>query len=349
MGVEEVLFASEPYFFYRRKLGKGDGKAVTAVYDLVNKTSRDISKASIHLADIHQGKVLYTKKNPNEDNSNLYFLDLTNEKSKETLIEENVSDLAFSGKQRIYYYSEDSVGRHFLISNSVEGNHRVSSVNYVSHFLFEAGDYAYFIRAYGSNSALCRIPSLGGEMEVIAYDIHRYLQFKDGYLYYLDSEDTLYRVRMDGSSQEALSAGVEEDVLLLKDRVFFLQSFVKEIPPKKKAKRKSKKKKKDVPPIFVERKDLFGVSLGEEGSRKIIYDATVADRYDEKTIYAVHHKGSKENPKDCFMKVDAKTYQAEELFEIKQVPPKKKWWIYVILGIAVIAALVVVWLLLKNQ
>ena len=190
---------------------------VTMVLDVDTMSTIEIGTKDV---TVEGDYVIYTQLAPNQHNKSLYVKSLTGREPAK-LVEQNI--FAFSGvlAGKLFYYIGNSRNK-TLVNINWDGTDRKEWPLYISELLFEQGGWVYFIRRAGHNAILCKSCLDGSKFSVIAADIDRFIKLKNGYLYYINDESTLVKVRMDGSNLQELCEDVEMVLSVREDKIIFI-------------------------------------------------------------------------------------------------------------------------------
>ena len=182
----------------------------------------------------------------------------------------------------------------------------------ISSVLFEQGGWIYFIRKAGYNSVLCKSRLDGSKYCIIAADIDKFIEIKNGYLYYINFDSSLVKVRMDGSNLQELCEDVEEVLQVQEDRIVFVS-----LDDKIKVSGFENMTAKAV-------KSIYAVDFSGSGIMKLAYNVKSAKLYDENTVYYVAEQSGKktaqgEKKPDNLLRLRLSPYMTENLL-VMDVP-----------------------------
>lgn len=274
--------------------------------------------------------VVFTIEAPNAFNQNLYIKSLSQD-GKEKLIEQNIFDFCNIIGGKLFYYIGNS-GKRTLININCDGTERKEWPQYISDVLLEQGGWLYFVRRAGYNSVLCKSRLDGTKASIIAADIDRFIDIKNGYLYYINSASSLVKVRMDGSNLQELCDHVETVLSVKEDKIIFVS-----VDDRIKTGAFESTSMKIV-------KSVYAVDFTGSGKIKLAYDIKNAKAYDENTVYYIAAKQKAESAEgvsnhiDSLYKLDTQTNQTEKLLDLQVEAESEKMSAFMIaLGIAAIA------------
>ncbi len=275
---------------------------------------------------------VYTRQAPNNYNKNLYIKSVDGS-VPEMLIEKNVYRFCSVIENKLFYYIGNSRYAS-LVNVSIDGTGRTEWPLYISKVLFEQGGWVYFIRKAGYNSILCKCRSDSSKFTVIAADVEEFIKIKNGYLYYLDDEASLVRVRMDGSNHEKLCKGVKDVLTVEDDKVVFISSDG------------SYTVSDGVTESRVWVNSIYAVDFTGGGKRKLAYDVKTAKKYDDSTVYYVA-KQNASSVKDelatdveVVYKLNIDTYDTEALLNIYIQPEPEGFRVSTIFFILAVLAFI---------
>lgn len=280
-------------------------KKCTCILNVDTMEVVNLGANTLHIEGFINESVVYTEKAPNEYNLDLFIKPLLDDAPK-VLIEKNIYKFCDIIAGKLFYYIGNS-NNQTLININCDGTSRREWPQYISHVLFEQGGWLYFIRSAFYNSVLCKARLDGSKFSIIAADIEKFIEIKNGFLYYINDESALVKVRMDGSNQQTLCENVEEVLSVQEDKILFIsiddkisvESFEQ--------------------PSYKLVKSIYAVDFTGSGKIKLAYNIKSAKTYDEKTVYFVAAKKEKPSDnaqreqQDILYKLDADTNQTEQL------------------------------------
>ena len=252
---------------------------------------------------------VYTQDSPNKYNKNLYIKSLVSDEP-EKLVEANIYRFCDLINDKIFYYIGNSRNESLIIAD-YDGSDRKEWPLYISDILFEQAGWLYFTRKSGYNSVLCKSRLDGSRFSIIASDIDKFIDFKNGYLYYINFASTLVKVRLDGSNLQELCDDVQDVLSVKEDKIIFVslddrlnQSAMEQLTNK-----------------VV--KSIYAVDFSGNGKIKLAYNVKTAKTYDDNTVYyiagqdikASYNKLSKNA--EYLYKIDVETNQTEELLKLQ--------------------------------
>ena len=95
---------------------------------------------------------------------------MNNPDSKIVLLEKNIYRFSSILANKIFFYIGNSK-HNTMINMNVDGTDRTQLPLLIYNFLFEKGDYIYFIKKSGYNSILCRSYADGSNYSIVAKDV----------------------------------------------------------------------------------------------------------------------------------------------------------------------------------
>ena len=330
--ISEIISLTGNKMLYK---AKGD---VTKILNIDTMTASSLGKKKVSIKGFFGNKVVYTQESPNKYNLNLYILPLE-DNAQEQLIEQNIFTFCDLIKDKMFYYVGNASNK-TLISINSDGTGRREWPLYISEVLFEQGGWLYFIRKAGYNSILCKSLLDGSKFKVIAKDIDRFVEIKNGYLYYIDDLSSLVKVRMDGSNYQKLCDDVETVLSVKEDKIVFVSidgKITSEFP------------------ILTTKtiKSIYAIDFSGSGKIKLAYDIVSAKEYDENTVYFVGKDNitASYEPKNEIEALNAKTFdklysldvttnEIERILNVDMEEPKKRFPVFKLLVIIAVVALI---------
>ena len=184
-------------------------KAVLYVCDLATGFKKALVDDACKLKAAHEDKIVYTKLKPNDYNQDLYVYDIHS--GKETLIEENVYGYFGIFKNKIYYLVGNA---QFcpLVRNNFEGTQREQFMKNVERIVDEIGGWLYVKkgRAGSYNSTLVKVNLETKKRVTLCTQFKKIATFYGNYVYYVDVENNLRSVRIDGKHNVCVAKDVRE-------------------------------------------------------------------------------------------------------------------------------------------
>ncbi len=206
-----VLNKEYPYIaLYNNKL--------TTIIDLRNGDRTDIVKGKVEIEGYLGNQVIYSVLSPDKDNRDLFIRELS-EKAKTILLEKNIYRY-INVFNDVVYYSVGGSSSQALISIHPDGTDR-REVFLRTDNVVVFGEWLYFIRAIGRNRVLFRSHQDGSDLKVICSDILKLIERKSGYLFYLDTYNTLNRIRMNGSMKQSICSNVKHVLSIRDDAIIY--------------------------------------------------------------------------------------------------------------------------------
>ena len=284
-------------------------KTLTNIINVDTMDIVELGTKNVSVVGYVNNNIVYTQVSPNEFNKNLYIKSM-NSDEQEKLIEKNIFKFCDIIAGKLFYYIGNS-GNQSLININCDGTDRREWPLYISDVLFEQGGWLYFIRKAGFNSILCKSRLDGSKFSIIAADIEKFINIKNGYLYYINYEATLVKVRMDGSNLQELCNDVEAVLSVKEDKIIFVSIDDRIVTgPFEQSTTK-----------FV--KSIYAVDFSGYGKVKLAYNIKNAKEYDENTVYYVAAQEIKssydqlEKHLDVLYRLDVDTNQVEKLLDLE--------------------------------
>lgn len=310
--IKEILSLTGNKMIYtvseKDRNASGSYKVLTNIINVNTMDIVELGTKNVSIEGFIDNYVVYTQVSPNKFNKNLYIKSL-NSHEPEKLIEQNIYKFCDIIANKLFYYIGNSRNQS-LININCDGSERKEWPLYISNVLFEQGGWLYFIRKAGYNSILCKSRLDGSKFSIIAADIDKFIDIKNGYLYYINDVSTLVKVRMDGSNLQELCDDVETVLSVKEDKIIFVsiddritiggfeQTTTKIV------------------------KSIYAVDFSGGGKIKLAYDIKNAKEYDENTVYYVAAKEIKSSydqlGKQCnvLYSLDVETNQVAELLDL---------------------------------
>ena len=243
------------------------------VADLNTMAITRLVSQSINIHGVMGDLLIYSQNAPNALNLDLYVKDIKG-MGEARLLESNVYSFCDIMAGKIFYYVGNSVSK-TLISITPDGGERRELPRLVHTLLFEQKGFLYFIRRSGHNSVLCKCRHDGSDFRVIAADVERFINIKNGYLYYVNSYSALVKVRMDGSNRQSLCDRVESVLAVRDDKIVFV-SYDDNINVAAGEYTKT-----------VSVKSIYAVDFTGGGKIKLAYNVKETEKYSENTVYYI--------------------------------------------------------------
>lgn len=269
--------------------------------------------------------VVYSKDMPNERNKNLYIRYF--DSNEEKLLEKNIYKFCHIIQNKIFYYIGNSKNNS-LININVDGTERKEWPLYISEVLLEQGGWIYFIRRVGFNSVLCKSRLDGTGYKIVASDIEKFVDLKNGYLYYINGSDDLVKVRMDGSNLQELCEDVKDVLLVKEDKIVFVSTD--DVISSGEIAQITKRRIESV----------YLVDFSGSGKRKLVYDIKDAKTYDEDSIYYVVTEKTKDkeggvSSTDVLYALNISTNETKQILELSETDEEKSSFTPATLGIVI--------------
>ena len=296
----------------KKKASENSSEDLITVTNIVNVDTMEtveLGTKNVSVKCYVNGYVVYTQESPNKYNHNLYIKSF-NSNEPEILIEQNIYEFCSEIGGKLFYYVGNARNK-TLININLDGSERREWARYISKVLFIQGDWLYFIRTAGYNSILCKSHLDGSKFSIIAADIDKFIELKNGYLYYINDISTLVKVRMDGSNLQELCDDVEDVLAVKEDKIIFVS-----IDGKAQSEPAMQSTSKLV-------KSLYAVDFSGSGKIKLAYNIKYAREYDENTVYYVAAEEIKssytnlDNNLAVLYKLDVETNRSEKLLELQ--------------------------------
>ncbi|MBE6712599.1 MAG: DUF5050 domain-containing protein [Ruminococcaceae bacterium] len=301
--------------------GERRSHTVTNVLDVDAMEILSLGAKKIFIHGFTDDYVVYTQEAPNSKNKNLFVKSL-NSVENEKLVEKNIFEFCNIIDGKLFYYVGNSRNKS-LININCDGSGRKEWSLYISDVLFEQGGWLYFIRRAGYNSVLCKSRLDGSQFSIIASDIEKFIEFKNGYLYYMNEASTLVKIRMDGTGLQKLCDDVESVLSVHEDKIIFVSVDDRSV---------TKSFETTTTRIV---KSIYAVDFSGSGKIKLAYDIKSAKEYDENTVYYITEKEVAGQYDETvkhqeLYRLNVITYETEKLLELGLEDAPKKTSSFVI-------------------
>lgn len=303
-------------------------KVLTSIVNVDTMETVKLGTKNLSIEGFTEDSVVYTQHAPNKFNKNLYMKSFDSS-MPEVLVEPNIYEFSKIIGGKLFYYIGHA-GNRSLININYDGSERTQWPLFIHKLLFEQGGWIYFIRKAGYNAVLCKARLDGSEFKIIAADVDEFVNFKNGYLYYLNDDSALIKVRMDGSNLQELCDDVEKVLAVTENKIIFVsidgrQQITNE----------------NGLPVYKTVKSIYAVEFNGSGKIKLAYDIKSAEKYDDNTVYFVGAEeitssyDKLEEHCEVLYRLDVATNGIEKLLYLEMEPKKKTFWF--LIAIAVMA------------
>lgn len=276
--------------------------AITRVLNVDTQEVTDLGSQKLSVVGFVSDCVVYTREAYNDKNLDLYIQTLGSQEPAR-LLEHNIYSFCDIIAGKLFYYV-GSARHKTLINVSCDGTDRKEWPMYISSLLFEQGGWLYFVRRAGYNSILCKSRMDGSRFSIIAADIDKFIEIKNGYLYYINDASALVKVRMDGSNQQTLCEHVETVLSVKEDRILFVS--IDEVTGG------------GLTGSTKVVKSVYMVDFSGRGIVKLAYDVKLAKEYSENTIYYIASQklAGEGSFKDILYRLNVDANKTEPLLQI---------------------------------
>lgn len=299
--VNDILSQTDKYIVYTCVDKNGPNqKKQTRVLNLNDmRTVTYLGYQKLEVEDYTSDSIVYSVEAPDKTNKDLYIKQLGNSQPP-ILLEKNIFQFCRVMAEKVFYYI-GSESNKTMISINPDGSGRAEMPMYISNILREDNGWVYFMRKVGYNSAFCKCRVDGTGYKIIALDIERFVELKNGYLYYIDDDSSLVKIRMDGSNKQELCSNVETVLSVKEDKIVFVSV--------------DRRKVQEFSNAVTVVKSIYAVDFSGEGLRKLAYDIADAKEYDENTVYFTTLKRGAVRKKELFS-LDIQTHAVNKLLEV---------------------------------
>ena len=314
-GVKKVLLCKNNKIAYTHSVKNQDKRLVraTSVIDVDTLKKIEITDNKIDVCGFGDDYVVYTVDAPNERNRDIYIQHFNSDEA--LLLEKNIYSFCHIIQNKVFYYIGNSK-KTTLININIDGTERKEWPMYISEVLMEQGGWIYFIRRVGYNSILCKSRLNGSDFKVVAADIEKFVDLKNGYLYYINFNEDLVKVRMDGSNLQELCEDVKEVLLVKEDKIVFVSTDEVTINT-------------DITQLARKRiESVYVVDFTGSGKKKLVYDIKDAKKYDEDSIYYIVAEKIKDkegfsSSVDILYELSLLENETKKILELKEVEGKQ--------------------------
>ena len=183
-------------------------KVEVCLCNVNNGSIKSLFDESCLIEYVGKDKIVYTKLKPNNLNQDLYSYDISSGAS--TLIEANVYSYFDVIGDNVYYMvgNEDFCP---LVRNTFDGDGREEIMRNVEKIVDKIGDWLYIQKGRrGSyNSTLVKMRADGKKSVVLCTQFKKLAKFYGNLVYYVDSENSLRCVRIDGKNNKRIAENVD--------------------------------------------------------------------------------------------------------------------------------------------
>ena len=251
---------------------------------------------------------IFALSNPTDTNAKLVVYDY--EKDELKVAEENVCGEFSIHDNKLFYATKGSDRREYLKSVDLDDFKKITEYGASSYVLFKSDAWLYCVNRIGYNYAMCKINSDTKELIPVCPQIKSLEASGHGYIYCLDSFNSLRKVRLDGSRNTLLCSRVTDALKINTSKVIYVGLDTD----------------KDV-------KSLYYIGFGEQ-HRKLVYDVENAELIGDKVYYISSKKEVKKNPDGTtttkitryLSTIDINTFEYQTVCELN---PNKKAGCYV--------------------
>lgn len=288
--VDKVLDASSNHFVFLEDTPPSV-RSRTMVVDCQSGETVLLHETEAELNAYVDSFAIYSVEAPSDKNKNLCIRDLKNPGSAPSVIAYNIYDFCEVLNGRVYYYVGSDTHK-TLMSCDLNGQNKKSIPLKISTLLQKIGDYIYFIRSSGLNSAILRAHEDGTDLNVIAYDISQFEEIINGYLYFVNGYHQLERVRLDGTNSENLCSNVKHVISLSSEHVVYTSQDSSNVS------------------------SIYEYNFSDGCIRKLAYNVNFSKKYDDRSIYYTTEKRiNAESRKQCFYKFELNQSLPQLIFE----------------------------------
>lgn len=252
----QEIFGDEIFF---NKVAQGDDfdlKETFHAYNYKTKRTQTLLSSDTEIRAVTDNKVVYLNWLPTTYNNDLCTYDLATGEKK--VLAHNVYDYYGTIDGMIYYYVGNGRIRTLYRINT-DGTEKKEIRSNAQ--LFGAADYVvngwlYITIGKGLNRTLYKMSADGEKFVSLCQHLKRIVSIRDGYVYYVNSNNALCSVREDGGELKEIVRDVENFVELTDNGIFLLRT--------------------ELVDDDVRRKSLYRVNLDGSELTKVAFDVTFA-------------------------------------------------------------------------
>ncbi len=217
--VDIVCTCGNQIFYTAFENTNGIEKEKFCSYNIDTGAIEELLGSDCEICGVVDNKVVYMMWMPDEYNKDLYVLDIADRQSR--LIERNIYSF-FRLIDKKIYYTVGNTNLRVLLSIQLDGSGRTEILkNAISVENAQLNNgWLYISKGRLPNRVLLRVKVDGKQSNVVCTQFKKSIGIKDGYLFYLDYQNTLCSVRLDGTEYRSIIEGVahtfvyDDEVLL---------------------------------------------------------------------------------------------------------------------------------------
>ena len=186
---------------------KEEEKVILMVCDLVTGETKPVLDEDCEMYTVYENKVVYAHWKPNAYNKDLYAYDIAT--GENVLIETNIYKFFDVIVGKIYYLVGNKEYSP-LVRNSFAGDAREEIMQNVEKIIGDIGGWLYVLKgkAKDKNSALVKVSADGKKRIVLCTQLKKFIRFYGTVCYYIDYQDALHSVRIDGRENRRIAEKV---------------------------------------------------------------------------------------------------------------------------------------------
>ena len=179
-------------------------KLVDNQYDFETRRTRRFLDRDAHVTHEVGDYLYYVRYNKTPYNRDLYRFDLREaDDQEEKLIRHNIFDVLDVDENKVFYTVGCETFNTFY-SYNIETGEVIELFKNVTDKYERKGGYFFLTKSDKYNSFYFKIKEDGSRRILLATNFEDSRGMKNGYFYYIDDEETLKRVRLDGSDEQTL-------------------------------------------------------------------------------------------------------------------------------------------------
>ena len=177
------------------------------VCDLDNGTTTQALDDDCDIKAVKGDNVIYTHWKPNDLNQDLHVYNMAS--GEDVLVEDNIYDYFDLIDDKIYYTIGNKDFRPLVRAN-LDGSEREQIMRNIVKIVGVRGGWFYVTKGYGYNNLLQKVKVDGSKTVNLIYGYKEINRFEGNLVYYVDLEDNLRAVRIDGKENRLIAEKVKK-------------------------------------------------------------------------------------------------------------------------------------------
>ena len=177
------------------------------VCNLATGETKSVLDENCEICTVYKDKIVYALHKPNKYNKDILVFDMATGESK--VVESNVYQYFDVIDGKVYYL----VGNDEycpLVRNSFDGDSREEIMQNVEEIICDIGGWLYVRKGKGWNSLLVKVSADGKKRVVLCSQLKKFIGFYGNLIYYIDYNDTLRSVRIDGKNNISIAKNIDK-------------------------------------------------------------------------------------------------------------------------------------------